>query len=80
MFEGSSSGRPTSPSYTRFIKTYNWYHIVSTLANNEYLNLERVLSENVQDCFSYLQYVSAKNEAEEAQLKYEEKMMKKGKK
>jgi len=38
------------------------------------------LSENVQDCFSYLQYVIAKNEAEEAQLKYEEKMNKSRKK
>lgn len=50
------------------------------MANNEYLNLERVLGENVQDCFSYLQYVIAKNEAEEAQFKYEEKMNKAKKK
>jgi len=36
--------------------------------------MEKVLDENVQDCFSYLQYISAKNQAEEAQMKYEEKM------
>lgn len=38
--------------------------------------MERVLSENVQDCFSYIQYVEAKNEAEKAQIEYENKMMK----
>lgn len=38
--------------------------------------MEKVLDENVQDCFSYIQYVSAKNEAEEAQWKYEEKINK----
>jgi hypothetical protein len=38
--------------------------------------MERVLDENVQDCFSYLQYISNKNKAEEAQWKYEEKMTK----
>lgn len=36
--------------------------------------MEKVLGENVGDCFSYLQYVAAKNEAEEAQMKYEEKL------
>lgn len=38
--------------------------------------MERVLGENVQDCFSYIQYVEAKNEAEKAQMEYEEKIMK----
>lgn len=34
------------------------------------------MGENVGDCFSYLQYVAAKNEAEVAQREYEEKMIK----
>ena len=51
--------------------------MVCTLADNNYLNMERVLGENVQDCFSYLQYVAAKADAMEAQMKYEEKMIKK---
>ena len=38
--------------------------------------MEKVLGENVADCFSYIQYVSAKNEAEQAQREYEEKMIK----
>lgn len=50
--------------------------MVATLANNNYLQMEKVLGENVGDCFSYLQYVAAKAEAEEAQFKYEEKMNK----
>lgn len=36
--------------------------------------MEKVLDENVGDCFSYLQYIGAKNQAEEAQVKYDEKM------
>lgn len=42
--------------------------------------MEKVLGENVQDCFSYIQYVTAKNEAEKAQIEYENKMMKQRKK
>ena len=38
--------------------------------------MEKVLGENVGDCFSYLQYVAAKNEAEMAQREFEEKMIK----
>jgi hypothetical protein len=37
------------------------------------------LGENVGDCFSYIQYVQAKNEAEAAQLEFENKMTKKKK-
>ena len=39
--------------------------------------MEKVLGENVQDCFSYLQYVMAKNNAEQAQLEFEIKNNKK---
>lgn len=46
------------------------------MANNEYLSMERVLSENVGDCFSYLQYVAAKHAAEDAQAELENKMNK----
>jgi hypothetical protein len=38
--------------------------------------MERVLSENVGDCFSYLQYSEAKAGAEQAQAKFEEQMIK----
>ena len=62
--------------YSQFLKNFNWYHIVCTLADDSYLNMERVLDENVQDCFSYLQYLSNKNKAEEAQAKFEEKINK----
>lgn len=33
--------------------------------------MEKVLDENVQDCFAYLQYVFAKNAADEAQMEFE---------
>lgn len=58
------------------MNNYTWYHIVALLANNVYLSMEKVLDENVQDCFSYLQYITAKAAAEEAQMKYDEKMSK----
>jgi hypothetical protein len=35
--------------------------------------LEKVLDENVQDCFAYLQYITAKNMAEQAQMEFEMK-------
>jgi len=41
--------------------------------------MEKVLGENVQDCFSYIQYIQAKNNAEQAQLEFELKMNKKKK-
>lgn len=39
--------------------------------------MEKVLDENVQDCFAYLQYIMAKNAADEAQLEYDLKNRKK---
>ena len=38
--------------------------------------MEKVLGESVQDCFSYLNYLTAKNSAEMAQMEYEMKMNK----
>jgi len=38
--------------------------------------MEKVLGESVQDCFSYLQYIQAKNNAEQAQLEYDLKQNK----
>ena len=49
-------------------------HMVSTLANDDYLKLEKVLDENVQECFSYLDYIIAKSNAEEAEMEYQEKL------
>jgi len=39
--------------------------------------MEKVLDENVQDCFAYLQYIMAKNAAEQDQLEFEIKNNKK---
>lgn len=39
--------------------------------------MEKVLDENVQDCFAYLQYIMAKNAAEQAQLEFDLKNNKK---
>lgn len=76
MFEGGGRGRPTCATYSKFLEDFSWYHIVATLSSGDYLNMERVLGENVGDCMSYLQYLSAKNDAEEAQIEYENKMNK----
>ena len=73
LFEGSGGSKPTCGQYQKFIKDFNWFHIVSTLANDNYLSLEKVLDENVQDCFAYLQYITAKNMAEQAQMEFEMK-------
>ena len=45
-------------------------HIVSSLANHQFLELERVLDYNVQDVFAYLQYTDEKVKAENAQAKF----------
>ena len=38
--------------------------------------MEKVLDENVQSCFAYIQYISAKNDAEQAQMEFEMKINK----
>lgn len=45
-------------------------HIVSSLANHQFLDLERVLDYNVYDVYAYLQYSDEKARAEKAQMKF----------
>lgn len=54
-------------------------HIVSTLANDEFLRMEDVLNQNVVDVFAYLQYIDAKVGAENAQKKFMMEMNKRKK-
>ena len=68
LYEGG--GEPTSPQYTKFLKNFHWMHIVSTLANDEFLRMEDVLNQNVIDVFAYLQYIDAKVGAETSQKKF----------
>lgn len=70
-----SQGEPNSPKWTSFIKDYHWMHIVSTLANHEYLKIDRILEEHVMDVYAYLQYIDAKAEAERAQMKFHQERM-----
>ena len=49
-------------------------HIVSTLANDDFLKMEAVLNANVGDIFSYLCYLTAKGAAEREQRKFVEKL------
>lgn len=51
-------------------------HIVSGLANHQFLELERVLDYNVVDVYAYLQYTDEKVKAENAQHKFIEEMNK----
>ena len=54
-------------------------HIVSTLANGEFLRMEEVLNQNVMDVYSYLQYIDAKVGAENAQMKFTQELSKRKK-
>jgi len=45
-------------------------HIVSTLANHNFLKMEEVLNQNIVDVFSYMSYMQAKLIAERAQDKF----------
>ena len=49
-------------------------HIVSQLANHNFLQLEQVLDYNVYDVYSYLQYSDEKAKAERAQMKFTREM------
>ena len=54
-------------------------HIVSQLANHEFLRMEDVLNQTVTDVYAYLQYLDAKVRAENAQMKFTSEMNKKRK-
>ena len=54
-------------------------HIVSTMASHSFLQLEKVLDENVMDIYAYLQYLEAKARAENAQMKFTQEMNKRKK-
>ena len=77
LYEGG--GEPTSPQYSKFLKDFSWMHIVSQLANHEFLRMEDVLSYNVVDVYAYLQYQDAKVRAENAQMKFTQEMNKRKK-
>lgn len=51
-------------------------HLVSTLANHEFLRLESVLDSLVVDVFAYLTYLNDKTVAEDEQRKYIENLNK----
>ena len=54
-------------------------HIISTLSNHNFLQLGKVLDENVVDVYAYLQYINAKVRAENAQMKFTSEMTRKRK-
>ena len=45
-------------------------HIVSILAGDDYMKMEKVLGEPVMDVFSYLDYSDARARAEKSQHKF----------
>lgn len=45
-------------------------NIVSILAGHNFLQLEKVLDQNVNDAFAFLQYLDMKGNAEVAQEKF----------
>ena len=50
--------------------------IISTLSNHNFLQLGKVLDENVVDVYAYLQYLDAKVRAENAQMRFTSEMNK----
>lgn len=54
-------------------------HIVSQLANHEFLRMEDVLNQTVTDVYAYLQYQDAKAHAENAQMRFVNEMNKRKK-
>lgn len=61
------------------MKEFHWMHIISSLANHEFLRLEEVLDNNVMDVYAYLQYMDAKSNAERAQMRFEQELNKRKK-
>lgn len=51
-------------------------HVVSTLANHQFLEMEKVIDSNVEDVFSYLHYMRCKGIAEKEQRSFEDKIKK----
>lgn len=54
----------------RFVQDTGWMNIVSILAGHNFLQLEKVLDQNVNDAFAFLQYLDMKGNAEVAQEKF----------
>lgn len=55
---------------------FNWFHLVSTLAGDDYLKMDKVLDENAGQCLAFLSYLDAKHDAELAQFEFESKLKK----
>ena len=74
FFQDKGGGDPIAPGYKKFIEQYNWFHLVSTLADHQFLKLESVLDQNIVDVLSYLSYMNAKANADKAQRDYLDKI------
>ena len=48
---------------------FNWLHIVSTLANHRFLDMDKVLDQPIEDVFTYISYLQSKIVAEKAPAK-----------
>lgn len=49
---------------------------MSTMASDNFLDLDKVLDYNVYDVFTYLEYLDAKVRAEKAQIEFDNKLNK----
>lgn len=76
LFEGGGGDEPLAPVYTQFLNDFSWMHVVSTLANHQFLEMEKVIDSNVEDVFSYLHYMRCKGIAEKEQRSFEDKIKK----
>jgi hypothetical protein len=48
-------------------------NVITTLANNEFLQMENALNQNVCDVFTYLIFMAEKSDAEDAQYNFMKK-------
>lgn len=67
-------GGPLSPGYSKFLKNWNWMHIVNTVACGDFLKMEQVLDSNAGDIFTYICYLTDKSAAEKQQRDFESKL------
>ena len=67
-------GGPLAPGYSKFLKNWNWMHIVNTVACGDFLKMEQVLDSNAGDIFTFISYLTDKSVAEKQQRDFESKL------
>lgn len=70
LFGNAGNNEPICATYNKFVNDFNWLHIVSTLANHRFLEMDKVLDQPIEDVFTYISYLQSKIVAEKAQEEF----------